>query len=185
MQAKEKYLEQAEIKVKNLLSDLYESESKMQKQIFETGKKHNQKIEELKNQYKEIKKRRTELVDKFKQLKDADRSQWGNVQKDFDMLIQHIEGDKKTFIKNAESALQELGSKILDLENRATEAATDVKNDLIKQANDLKISKKELKEKIDSVKNDSTEKWREIKHWFIEKTKSLKDYLPSYYQEND
>ena len=169
MKTKEKYLEQTEIKVKNLLSELYESESETQKEILKTRDKLDQKITELEAQYEESNKKRKELDEEFKKLKDVETRQWENAQKDFDLLLKFVEGDKETFIEKAESVINELGSKINELEDKAVDAASEVKDNLSEKTNDLKIAKEELQQKIDSVKSDSGEKWREIKHWFIEK----------------
>lgn len=179
MKTKEKYLEQTEIKVKNLLSELYESESETQKEIMKTKEKLNHKITELESEYNELSRNRKELQDKFEQLKSVGDIQWESARKTFDLLIKYMEGDRETFIKKAEIIIEELGHKIHEIENKTVGAASDVKDELTKKANDLKISRKDLQEKINSIKNDSDDRWREVKYWFIEKSKSVKEYIAS------
>lgn len=179
MKTKEKYLEQAEIKVKNLFSELYESESEIQKEILTTKEKLSRKINELETQYKEVSKKRKELDEKFNQLIKTGDVQWENAQKDFDLLLKYIEGDRDTFIQKAELVINDLGAKIKEIEDKAVDAASDIKDDLTKKADELKVSKEELQEKINSIKNDSGDRWRDIKHWFIEKSESVKKYMSS------
>ncbi len=179
MKTKEKYLEQTEIKVKNLLSELYESESEIQKETMKTKEKLSHKISELESEYSELTKKRMELQEKFEQLKSVGKVQWENAQQDFDLLLKYVEGDKETFIQKAEMIIHEIGLKIKEIEDKAVDTASDVKNELTQKANELKLSQKELQEKIDTIKSDTSDRWREIKHWFIEKTKKVKEYIAS------
>lgn len=179
MKAKEKYLEKTEIKVKNLLSELYESESEIQKEMMKTKEKLNLKINDLEKEYSEITKKRQELQEKFEQLKSVGDVEWENARKDFDLLLKYVEGNKETFIQKAEIIIKELGDKIQEIEDKTADVASDTKNDLTKKANELNISKQDLQEKIDSIKSDTSDQWREIKHWFIEKTKAVKKKITS------
>lgn len=180
MKTKEKYLEQSEIKVKNLLSELFESESETQNEMMKTKEKLNQKIAELETKYSEISKKRKELQEKFEQLKSVSDNQWENAQNDFDLLLKYVEGEKETFIHKAEEMIDAMGKKIQETENEVIDAAKDVKVELTQKVNDLKTYRQELQEKINAIKNDTGERWREIKHWFIEKSKSVKEYLVSH-----
>jgi peptidoglycan hydrolase CwlO-like protein len=179
MKAKEKYLEQTEIKVKNLLSELYETESAIQKEIMKTKDKLNDKLFDLESDYSELFKKRKELQKKFDQLKFIGDSQWENARNDFDLLLKYVEGDRETFIKKAELVIKELGDKIQEIEDKTIDTASDVKNDLAQKVNEMKISKQELQEKIDTIKSDTGDRWREIKHWFLEKSNSAKEYISS------
>ena len=177
METKEKYLEQAEIKVKNLLSDLYESESDTLKETGKIRDRLNQKISDLKEHYSDITKQRTDLQEKFNQLKKADDTHWEKAKEEFEVTLNYVEGNKDNFIQKAEALISELGNQIQEIEEKAVSAASDVKDVLGQKVNDLKDFKGDLQEKLDKIKNDSGDKWKEIKHWFIEKSKSVKEYI--------
>jgi DNA repair exonuclease SbcCD ATPase subunit len=179
MNTKEKYLELTEIKVKNLLSELYESESEIQKEKMKTKEKLTHKITVLENEYSDLTKKRKELQDKFEQLKSLGDAQWERAKGDFDLLLKYVEGDKETFIDKAEIVIRELGDKIQEIEDKTVDTAADVKDELTQKIKELQVTKKELQEKIDTIKNDTGDRWRDIKHWFIEKTKSVKEYIAS------
>jgi len=179
MKTKEKYLEQTEIKVKNLLSEMYESESEIQKETMKTKEKLNHKISDLESDYINLSKKRKELQDKFENLKTVGEVQWEHAKDDFDLLLKYVEGDKESFIDKAETVINELGDKIQEIEDKAVHSASDIKDELTQKVNELKISKQELQNKIDTIKSDTSDRWRDIKHWFIEKTKSVKEYIAS------
>jgi predicted RNase H-like nuclease (RuvC/YqgF family) len=137
MKTKEQYLEQIEKKVKHLLSELYESESEIQKEMIKTKEELKQQISKLETQYNETTKKRMDLQEKFEQLKSVDNDQWENAQKDFDLLLKHVEGDTEIFMDKAEAVIDELGGKIQKIENNMADAASDVKNEIKKKANEL------------------------------------------------
>lgn len=111
MEAKEEYLEQAEKKVRNLLSELYESESETQKELVKTKAKQNPKITYLETQYSETRKKRRDLQQQFEHLRSVDDVQWDNTQKEFDSLLEYVESNvdsnKVTFIEKTESVMME------------------------------------------------------------------------------
>jgi len=172
MEIKDKYLEKTEIKVKNLLSELYEYESEVQKEKMKIKEKLSYTIEVLEKEYKQLTQKRKELQEKFEKLKAVGDNE-------FEVLLNYIEGDKESFIDKAESLINELGDKIQELEDNAVDTAVDVKIDLAKKTNELKNTKKELQEKLEIIKSDTDDRWRDIKHWFIDKSKSVKEYIAS------
>jgi len=179
METKKEYFEKTDIIVKNLLAELYESESDTQKDIIETKEKFSAKLSELQEKYNETLKKREELEYKYKELKDESEEDWENLKYKFDLLLEYLEGDRHSFIEKAEATLVDLGNKIVSLEDEASTAAKDVKISLIEKVEALKDSKKELEIKIEAVKNDTSHKWQDIKHWFIEKSNSVKEYISS------
>lgn len=183
METKEKYLEQAEIKVKNLLAYLYEDESDTLKEISKTRETLNQRITDLEKKHADITKQRKELQEKFNHLKDVGDNQWTKTKEDFELTLKYVEGDKESFIQKAEGLITEIGSKIQELEDRAVDAATEVRADIDEKVKDLKISREELRSKVNRIKKDTGEHWKEIRRWFVKKSKSVKEYITSIGQD--
>ncbi|NJM15185.1 MAG: hemagglutinin [Bacteroidales bacterium] len=177
MDTKEKYLKTAEIKVKSLLSDLYETESATQEEIGKTQDRLNQKIEALESRFELIKKKRNELQKKFTQLQYVAEDKWKTAKEEFDLLLDYIEGDKETFIHKAELIIDNISEQIIHLENRIADSATELKADLKDRVFELSQYKMELQEKLDKVKKGSTDKLHEFSQWFVEKTAAIKEYL--------
>jgi chromosome segregation ATPase len=73
MENKQTYIDQNEIKVTSLMSDMYDNESRL---LSKLDKKKNhlrevqEEINELQEDYKNQKKLRTDLTEKFKDLKE-------------------------------------------------------------------------------------------------------------------
>ncbi len=183
METKEKYLEQAEIKVKNALSDLYETESDTLKAIRKTREKLDHKLTELKSHYAEVIKQRELLQDKYKHLKEARDKQWQKSKEEFELILEYIEGDKESFIQKAENVIAELGVKILEIEKKTSDTASETKAAFTKRIEELKTSNADLQEKIDKIKTDTSDKWKEVKHWFFEKSRIVREYISTVSQD--
>jgi hypothetical protein len=177
METKNQYLEQAEIKVKNLLSDLYEMETSNLKKIGKAKEKLKEKESELKFRNEKIKKLQVELQKKFDLLKTTEKAEWEKAKIDFEAILAEIEGDKESFIRKAEEMLDEWGARVQEYEQKIEQGAVEAKDDLVKRINDLKISREELQQKLETVKNDSSGKWRDMKHWLIERTNIFRDFI--------
>lgn len=175
METKKRYINENEIKVKNLLSDIYENESRLLKHIH----KKKDQLAELENEYKHQKKIRNDLMDKFDKLKDSGSSDWEDNKAEFEMTLSYAEGDKDSFVQLAESILNDINEKISEGEEKMKEAADKSQEKLSDLIEDLKTRKNELQEKLNEVREDSGEKWKDIKHWFFEKSKTAKEYFQS------
>lgn len=172
-----RYLEESEIKVKNLLSDIYESESNV---LIESKNIRNKSInrkENLDREYNTLINKQKELEEKFDKLRKADDSKWEKAKTEFELAMQFVEGDKESFINKAEKKVRNLSARISELESRIADTTEDIRNSLQQRMDDLEISREEIQNRIDEIKKDSSEKWREIKLWFLAKASSLEDKI--------
>ncbi len=172
-----RYLEESEIKVKNLLSDIYESESNV---LIESKNIRNKSInrkENLDREYNTLINKQKELEEKFDKLRKADDSKWEKAKTEFELAMQFVEGDKESFINKAEKKVRNLSARISELESRIADTTEDIRNSLQQRMDDLEINREEIQNRINEIKNDSSEKWREIKLWFLAKTRSLEDKI--------
>lgn len=176
METKNRYIIENEIKVKNLLSDIYENESSLLQDI----QKNKDQLNELENEYKNQKKIRNDLMDKFNRLKDSGLSDWEGNKAEFEMALSYAEGDKEGFIQWAELILEDINLSIREGEEKVKKATEKSRGKLTDMIEELKIRKNELQERLDEARKDSGENWKEIKHWFIEKSKTGKEYFQSF-----
>jgi hypothetical protein len=179
MEKKEVYLEEKEIQVKNLLSELYETESGILDKIAKTRRKSEEKINDLKSKHSDIAKKRKELEKKYKKLKKAREDKWEKEKEQFDLFLEYLEGDRDTFIHKAEDLIDDISDKIQELEKKTVGTATEMNEEIKKRINNLYLTKEEIQEKLEKVKTESSEKWMDIKQWFNEKSKAIKDYFAS------
>lgn len=172
-----RYLEESEIKVKNLLSDIYESESNV---LIESKNIRNKSInrkENLDREYNTLINKQKELEEKFDKLRKADDSKWEKAKTEFELAMQFVEGDKESFINKAEKKVRNLSARISELESRMADTTEDIRDNLQQRLDDLEINREEIQNRIDEIKKDSGEKWREIKLWFLAKTRNLEDKI--------
>ena len=71
--------------------------------------------------------------------------------------------DKKTYLQKMADKLVEWDRKIEDLKKRGNEAASIMKEDYVKMAEDLKVKKKTAEEKLAQLKSAGEEGWDELK----------------------
>ena len=179
METQEKYMEQAEIKVKNILSYLYEEESDTLKEISKLKETMHQKITSLEKKYEEVMNQRRELEEKFNHLKEVTDDQWETSREDFELFLQYAEIDRETFIQKAESLIENIGGKIQELEEKTANVASETRESIHEKIKNLNISRNELRARVDKIKENSGEQWKDIKDWFAEKSKSVKEYISS------
>lgn len=180
METKEKYLEQADIRVKYLMGYLYESESESLNEISKLKDRLSRRINELEEYVANMAKQKKELQEKFDALKKADESHWENAKENLELHIKYVEGDRESFIIKAEILLSELGNKIEELEAKALDAASEAKIEINKKIEELKSYRDDLNEKVEKVKKDTSEQWTDIKHWFTGQYNTVKQFVKTH-----
>ena len=74
-----------------------------------------------------------------------------------------MENDKKSYMQKLADKIVEWDKKIDELKNQGNEAASVMKEDYIKMAEDLKVKKKDAEEKLKQLRSVSGEGWEELK----------------------
>src|SRR4030042_5711697 len=74
-----------------------------------------------------------------------------------------MENDKKSYMQKLADKIIEWDKKIDEFKKQGNEAASVMKEDSLKMADELKIKKKEAEEKIKELKAASGEGWEELK----------------------
>lgn len=177
METKETYVVQNEIKLKELLSDMYHNESNLLARIH---KKKDQlevlgtEVKEMEKDYQNQKDLREELTAKFEELQKTGSSAWEHFRKEYEMILNFAEGDKNNFVQMAESFIEELNHKILELEKSVKESSSEIKKKSQAMLNDLNQRKNALQNRLEEAKEDSGELWMEVKQWFIERANSIR-----------
>lgn len=177
MNKKEKYLQEIEIKVKNILSDLFQSESIKLKEINRLKNKLGKKISLLENEVSELRQTRQSIEKRYDTLKEAGDVQFASAKNELENLLNYIDNDKETFIKQAEEVMQELQRYIHGFEIETANMVEEAEDEFGETVERLKGIRKEIEEKVENVKKDSSEKWKDIKAWFDGKRKSVREYI--------
>jgi chromosome segregation ATPase len=178
MDNKQAYIDKNEIKVKSLLSDMYDNESRLLSKL-EKKKEHlrelQDEISELTKDYQNQSKLRNDLTDKFKAIKEPNTSNWEDFKSEYEMVLDFAEGDKSKFIQNAEAFMEELNGRTNELSERLTDAADNTKEKSQQLLDELNVRKEALQKRLDEAKEDTGEIWMEVRQWFIERAISIKD----------
>jgi hypothetical protein len=131
-------------------------------------------LEETQKDYENQKKLRIELTTKFNDLQKSGSSGWEDFRKEYEMVLNFAEGDKTSFIETAESFIEELNDKIMELEKSVKDKSGELKEKSKGMLNDLKERKAALQSRLEEAKEDSGEVWIEVKQWFIERVNSIR-----------
>jgi chromosome segregation ATPase len=177
METKQTYIVQNEIKVKNLLAEMYNSESALLSKISRKKDHLNslkQEIRELEKDYKNQNKLRNELTQKFEDLQDSRSSDWDQFKREYELVLDFAEGDKFSFVETAETFMDELNDKIASLEEMIKKSSAEAKKKSQQMLDDLKERRKDLQDRLDEVKDDSGELWIEVRQWFIERANTVR-----------
>ncbi len=178
MDNKQAYIDKNEIKVKSLLSDMYDNESRLLSRL-EKKKEHlrelQDEISELTKDYQNQSKWRNDLTDKFKAIKEPNTSNWEDFKSEYEMVLDFTEGDKSKFIQNAEAFMEELNGRTNELSERLTDAADNTKEKSQQLLDELNVRKEALQKRLDEAKEDTGEIWMEVRQWFIERAISIKN----------
>lgn len=177
MESKKSYIIENEIKVKNLLAEMYNSESALLSKISKKQDQVNslkKEIREMEKDYKNQNNLRLELTGKFEDLQKSKSSNWEGFRKEYEMVLEFAEGDKFSFIETAESFMADLNSKISELEEGLKKSSAEAKKKTSEMLDDLNERKDALQNRLEDVKADSGELWMEVRQWFIERANSIR-----------
>jgi chromosome segregation ATPase len=177
METKEKYIVENEVKVKSMLSEMYNNESSLLAKI----NKKKEHLEQLRSEIAEMEKDfqnqnnlRTELTHKFEVIKDSETPDWEEFRKEYEMVLDFAEGDKNNFIAKAESFLDDLNKRIGQLENSLKEASEEAQKKTQEMLEDLSERRNALQSRLEEAKVDTGEIWKEVRQWFIERANSIR-----------
>jgi chromosome segregation ATPase len=177
MENKQTYILENEIKVKNLLADMYNSESSLLTKISKK-KDHlsslKKEIREMEKDYENQNNLRNELTHKFEELQSSKASDWDKFRKEYELVLDFAEGDKFSFIESAESFMEELNEKINALEEKIKKSSEDVKKKSQQILDELHERRNDLEQRLNEVKEDSGELWMEFRQWFIERANHIR-----------
>lgn len=177
MENKETYIARNEIKVKNLLSDMYDRESSLLSKISKKKDRFDElkkEIDELEKDYRNQNDLRLDLTSKFEELKKKGSSKWEDFKKEYEMALDFAEGDKNKFIQRAEAFMEDLGVRIQEIEKQARESSSDMKEQSKEMLDELNKRKTDLQTRLDEAKSDTGEVWKDVRQWFIERARSVR-----------
>jgi chromosome segregation ATPase len=177
MENKQTYIVQNEIKVKNLLSDMYNNESSLLGKISKKKDHLNslkKEIREMEKDYENQNQLRNELTEKFEDLQESNSSDWEKFRREYELVLDFAEGDRFSFIETAETFMDELNEKIGVMEEKVKEASADAKKKSQEMLDELNERRSDLQERLEEVKADSGERWMEFRQWFMERANSVR-----------
>jgi chromosome segregation ATPase len=197
METKDDYIKQAEERTNEILSKIDKLESKAQMTKEETLKK-------LEDQIYELRKKRSQLKDKWEELKNAPENNWNGARLEYEEIMKEplferikyhmldleekmsdlaLWSDEKweTFYQKAQTKIKGLNEKINDLETKASEASDKTRGKIKQDLETLKEKRNQLQEKLNEISNTSGEAWKDLKKGFVEAGSSLKDAVRNAY----
>ncbi|MFW5658187.1 MAG: hypothetical protein ACOCYF_01955 [Bacteroidota bacterium] len=176
METKQALLEDFEIKVKDLLSELYQTESKSLGEIKRLKERYNQEIESQNERVNRIRSNRRLLERKFGALKKANTEEdFVSREKEFMETLEKVEKDRETFITIVEERIRQIGLRIEDLEKQTEDFSATAKGEINNMVEMLKKDKDEMMLKLQEWHGDASKRWDEVKNWFSEKSMQVRE----------
>ncbi|MEA3478626.1 MAG: hypothetical protein U9R60_10640 [Bacteroidota bacterium] len=186
MMEKEKYLEQAESKIKGLISVLSDSELGTLKETGKIKDRLSQKINEVESHCSDALFRRKNLQNKFDHLKVVSNTQWIIAQRRFEIVLKQIEKEREDFINKANDVIRVLGWFIQEMEDNVSDFTSIAKSENNQKISDLKASKLTLENELECILSDTTDNWRSKVPSFVDRSRLIKEYIASMsYRESE
>ncbi len=176
MYQKDKYLEENEVKVKNLLSEMYENESALLSRISKKREKKKElqdEIRKLEKDYENQKKLREDLTGRFEDLKRSKKSNWEDFRREYELILDFAEGDKQVFIEKVQSFINELDIRIKELEEKAKKSSQDARKKNQEVLDEIREKQKVMQKRLDEAKETTGDIWKEVRQWIIERTDNI------------
>jgi len=171
------YEQRAEIIAKKLLSKIYALESK----ALEAKMDAIQNQDKLEKQVEDLSQQRKELENKYYDLVHASDSQWQNVSEDFETLINQINTDKQHFYEKAQGWLNDMNSKIGDLEEKARYSSQDIREGVQHQLKSLREQRERMQKNLVDMQQESGERWKSFRDGLDEGMNSMKTTINKVY----
>ncbi len=173
------YEERAEIIAKRLLSKIYAMESKALEAKMD-ALRNQDKLEE---QIKLLARQREELEQKYNELVNASEEQWSNVSDDFENLINSINSDKQAFYERTQGWLNELNTKIADLEEKARNSSQEIRSSVQSQLEGLREQRERLQKNLVDMQEESGDRWQSFKTNLDEGINTMKTNINKVYNK--
>jgi len=171
------YEQRAEIIAKKLLSKIYALESK----ALEAKMDALQNQDKLEKQAEDLAQQRKELENKYYDLVHASDSQWQNVSEDFEALINQVNSDKQHFYEKAQGWLNEMNTRIADLEEKARNSSYEIRGSVQHQLKGLREQRERLQKNLVDMQQESGERWKSFREGLDEGLHSMRNTINKVY----
>ncbi len=174
---KNEYLNQAEIKFKTVMAEIYERETDILEELKRLKNRFNIQMESLNEELEELIETREKFKSAYEKLQESDDDSWEKAKNVFEKEYSQAEVTRADFIRQAEEKLELLAERLKELEVFADRAKKDSEKDFQHFLNDLNKEKEKLVKKLDEAREDSGEQWRSMKSWFSEQSRKIRDSI--------
>ncbi len=172
------YEQRAEIIAKKLLSKIYALESK----ALEAKMDAIQNQDKLEEQVQELASQREDLEKKYYDMVNATDEDWQNVSQDFETVINNINSDKQYFYERAQGWLNDMSTRISDLEEKARHSSQEIRESVQQQVSGLREQRERLQKNLVDMQQESGERWKSFRDSLDEGLDSMKTSINKVYK---
>jgi chromosome segregation ATPase len=172
------YEQRAEIIAKKLLSKIYALESK----ALEAKMDAIQNQDKLEKQVQELASQREDLEKKYYDMVNATDDDWQNVSQDFETVINNINSDKQYFYERAQGWLNDMSTRISDLEEKARHSSQEIRESVQQQVSGLREQRERLQKNLVDMQQESGERWKSFRDSLDEGLDSMKTSINKVYK---
>lgn len=172
------YEQRAEIIAKKLLSKIYALESK----ALEAKMDAVQNQDKLEKQVQELASQREDLEKKYNDMINATDEDWQSVSQDFETVINNINSDKQYFYERAQGWLNDMSTRISDLEEKARHSSQEIRESVQQQVSGLREQREKLQKNLVDMQQESGERWKSFRDGLDEGLNSMRTSINKVYK---
>lgn len=172
------YEQRAEIIAKKLLSKIYALESK----ALEAKMDAVQNQDKLEKQVQQLASQREDLEKKYNDMINATDEDWQGVSQDFETVINNINSDKQYFYERAQGWLNDMSTRISDLEEKARHSSQEIRESVQQQVSGLREQREKLQKNLVDMQQESGERWKSFRDGLDEGLNSMRTSINKVYK---
>jgi chromosome segregation ATPase len=141
-----------------------------------------QNQDKLEKQVQELASQREDLEKKYYDMVNATDDDWQNVSQDFETVINNINSDKQYFYERAQGWLNDMSTRISDLEEKARHSSQEIRESVQQQVSGLREQRERLQKNLVDMQQESGERWKSFRDSLDEGLDSMKTSINKVYK---
>jgi uncharacterized protein involved in exopolysaccharide biosynthesis len=182
---REIYERRSEILTKKLLSKLYSMEADILESRMKAGKnidKVNEQINDWQQQLKDISNEREKLNKLYQDMVAASENKWNEASRAFEEYAEKVSAEKQDFYERAQGWLNDLGTWITDLEERARNSSENLRSQALNQVDNLKKQQNHMRQRISDMQKSTGESWEKFTSGIKQDVNTMKSTINNVYK---
>lgn len=141
-----------------------------------------QNQDKLEKQVQQLASQREDLEKKYNDMINATDEDWQGVSQDFETVINNINSDKQYFYERAQGWLNDMSTRISDLEEKARHSSQEIRESVQQQVSGLREQREKLQKNLVDMQQESGERWKSFRDGLDEGLNSMRTSINKVYK---